>query len=59
MSTEDSGRKRLQDLSKALQEKIARRYGFSVRAHKHEMYGVCSDCQKPKPGRRDPRTGRG
>lgn len=42
-----------------LQEKIARRYGFSVRAHKHEMYGVCAECQKPKAGRRDGRTGRG
>jgi Fur family transcriptional regulator, ferric uptake regulator len=35
----------------ALQEKIAKRYGFLVRAHKHEMYGVCADCQKPKAGR--------
>jgi Fur family ferric uptake transcriptional regulator len=33
----------------ALQDKIARRYGFLVRAHKHEMYGVCADCQKRKP----------
>jgi Fur family transcriptional regulator, ferric uptake regulator len=41
----------------ALQEKIARRHGFLVRAHKHEMYGVCADCQKPKPGRG--RAGRG
>ena len=31
-----------------LQDKVAKRYGFVVRAHKHEMYGVCSDCQKPK-----------
>ncbi len=29
-----------------LQEKIARRYHFLVRAHKHELYGICSDCQK-------------
>ena len=43
----------------ALQDKIARRYGFLIRAHKHEMYGVCSDCQKPKGARsRDARTGR-
>lgn len=35
----------------ALQDKIAKRYGFLVRAHKHEMYGVCADCQKPKGGR--------
>ena len=35
----------------ALQAKIAKRYGFLVRAHKHEMYGLCADCQKPKPSR--------
>ena len=34
-----------------LQDKIAKRHGFLVRAHKHEMYGVCSDCQKPKAQR--------
>ncbi len=34
-----------------LQEKIAKRHGFLVRAHKHEMYGTCSDCQKPKASR--------
>jgi Fur family transcriptional regulator, ferric uptake regulator len=28
-----------------LQAKVARRYGFLVRAHKHEMYGTCADCQ--------------
>lgn len=28
-----------------LQEKIARRYGFIVKSHKHEMYGSCADCQ--------------
>ncbi len=27
-----------------LQEKVARRYGFLLRSHKHEMYGVCPDC---------------
>jgi len=27
-------------------EDIARRYGFAVSSHKHEMYGTCSDCQK-------------
>jgi Fur family ferric uptake transcriptional regulator len=34
-----------------LQDRVAKRYGFLVRAHKHEMYGVCADCQKPKAGR--------
>ncbi|MBI4953534.1 MAG: transcriptional repressor [Myxococcales bacterium] len=28
------------------QEAIARRYGFRVRSHKHEMYGVCQACQQ-------------
>ncbi|MDI1479905.1 transcriptional repressor [Polyangium sp. y55x31] len=29
-----------------LQEEVARRYGFQVSSHKHEMYGTCADCQK-------------
>lgn len=29
-----------------LQEKIAARYGFTLKSHKHEMYGVCTACQK-------------
>ena len=29
----------------ALQESIAKRYGFDLRTHKHEMYGVCPRCQ--------------
>jgi Fur family ferric uptake transcriptional regulator len=29
-----------------LQEAIARKHGFSLRSHKHEMYGVCADCQR-------------
>ena len=28
----------------ALQEEIARRHGFVVQTHKHEMYGLCADC---------------
>jgi Fur family ferric uptake transcriptional regulator len=28
-----------------LQERIAARYGFILKTHKHEMYGVCADCQ--------------
>lgn len=27
-----------------LQEEIAARYGFELRSHKHEMYGVCPNC---------------
>jgi Fur family ferric uptake transcriptional regulator len=29
----------------ALQEEIAKRYGFELRTHKHEMYGVCPKCR--------------
>ncbi|NOU27581.1 MAG: transcriptional repressor [Polyangiaceae bacterium] len=29
----------------ALQESIASKYGFLLRSHKHEMYGVCPECQ--------------
>jgi len=35
-----------------LQQKIAKRHGFQVRAHKHEMYGVCADCQAKARARR-------
>jgi Fur family ferric uptake transcriptional regulator len=28
-----------------LQEKVARKYGFELRSHKHELYGVCPACQ--------------
>jgi Fur family transcriptional regulator, ferric uptake regulator len=42
-----------EDAIEELQAKIAKRHGFLVRAHKHEMYGICSDCQaKTRPGRR-------
>jgi Fur family ferric uptake transcriptional regulator len=34
-----------------LQDRVAKRYGFLVRAHKHEMYGICAECQKPKAAR--------
>lgn len=36
-----------------LQEKIAARYGFILKTHKHEMYGSCADCQAKTP--RSPR----
>ena len=29
-----------------LQEQIAERHGFAVSSHKHELYGVCADCQR-------------
>ena len=28
-----------------LQDQVAKRHGFEVRSHKHELYGVCADCQ--------------
>lgn len=34
-----------------LQEEIARKHGFLVRSHKHEMYGVCADCQRKAKGK--------
>ncbi|HQY62590.1 MAG TPA: Fur family transcriptional regulator [Polyangiaceae bacterium] len=30
----------------AIQEEIARKYGYVLRSHKHEMYGVCPACQR-------------
>ncbi|MCC6646255.1 MAG: transcriptional repressor [Polyangiaceae bacterium] len=29
----------------ALQEEVARRHGFAVKSHKHELYGTCAACQ--------------
>ncbi len=31
-----------------LQDGVARRYGFELRSHKHELYGVCSRCQSKR-----------
>jgi len=36
----------------ALQDRIASRHGFEIRAHKHELYGVCADCQRKRAKRR-------
>lgn len=33
-----------------LQDEIARAFGFELRSHKHEMYGVCPACQAQKQG---------
>jgi Fur family transcriptional regulator, ferric uptake regulator len=41
-----------------LQNQVASKHGFEVLHHKHELYGVCADCQKKRrtrpgsPGRR-------
>jgi Fur family transcriptional regulator, ferric uptake regulator len=29
-----------------LQEAIAKKHGYVLRSHKHEMYGICPDCQE-------------
>jgi Fur family ferric uptake transcriptional regulator len=29
-----------------LQEAVAEQYGYELRSHKHELYGVCVDCQR-------------
>jgi Fur family ferric uptake transcriptional regulator len=36
----------------ALQEKVARKHGFELRSHKHELYGVCPRCQAKASRRR-------
>jgi Fur family ferric uptake transcriptional regulator len=36
----------------ALQEEIASRYGFELRNHKHEMYGVCGKCRVKNDAKR-------
>lgn len=38
-------------LIEELQARVAARYDFQVRQHKHELYGICSECQKPKKRR--------
>jgi Fur family ferric uptake transcriptional regulator len=43
-----------------LQEQVAARHGFTVRSHKHELYGICADCKKKQDGARKlplPRAG--
>src|SRR5439155_5304272 len=29
-----------------LQDEVADKHGFALRAHKHELYGICPACQK-------------
>jgi Fur family transcriptional regulator, ferric uptake regulator len=31
-----------------LQDEVAKRYGFEVRSHKHELYGLCRACRTAK-----------
>lgn len=32
-----------------LQDRVAERHGFRLRSHKHELYGVCPECQTDGP----------
>ncbi len=32
-----------------LQDEVAKRHGFNITSHKHELYGQCSDCNRTKP----------
>jgi len=38
-----------------LQDAVARRYGFELKSHKHELYGLCRRCLRAGP----PRGGKG
>jgi Fur family ferric uptake transcriptional regulator len=40
-------------LIEELQERIAARYGFLVRHHKHELYGICRPCQERAAARKE------
>jgi Fur family transcriptional regulator, ferric uptake regulator len=35
----------------SLQDEVARGHGFELRTHKHELYGLCADCQARAPKR--------
>jgi Fur family ferric uptake transcriptional regulator len=37
----------------SLQDEVARTHGFDLRTHKHELYGLCADCQKSSPKTRN------
>jgi Fur family transcriptional regulator, ferric uptake regulator len=34
-----------------IEKEVARRHGFDLRSHKHELYGVCAQCQKRRSRR--------
>jgi Fur family ferric uptake transcriptional regulator len=38
-----------------IQEEVAARHGYQLRSHKHEMYGVCRDCQRKQRSRQPAR----
>lgn len=37
----------------SLQDEVARTYGFDLRTHKHELYGICAECQARAPKARN------
>jgi Fur family ferric uptake transcriptional regulator len=38
------------DAIEALQDSLAKRYGFKLVSHKHELYGLCERCQQHSAG---------
>jgi len=42
------------DAIERLQIKVARDHGFELRAHRHELFGLCADCQQRETKRRSP-----
>ena len=34
------------DEIEALQDALARKHGYVLKRHKHELYGLCADCQR-------------
>ncbi len=40
-----------------LQEQVARKHGFRLRSHKHELYGTCAKCLAADTGQNAERTG--
>ena len=37
-----------EDRIEKLQESVAERHGFKLSSHRHELYGVCSGCQRAR-----------
>lgn len=40
------------------QEEVAERFGFLIQRHKHEIYGVCEECQRLRAKKLKPRNGK-
>jgi Fur family ferric uptake transcriptional regulator len=37
----------------SMQDEIAQAYGFELRTHKHELYGICAECRARAPKARN------